>query len=258
MNLQQQILDEMKRKKVSAHVPLLKNMYSCSQPLVSSMQHTKNGITLMAYLPTSKKVAPAQVRREITPQKQEADTMMNNVDSELPAELRLLSYILLNQNCSLSQAERDCKLKINCANGYLSWYFKEGYLLKTAYKNINQISYSIKAAGMTVEQLFELRQNQKSLNDMASKNSTPINALPQNELDIFNFLISSNKDVINNAKLLPKEAETIKKPDYGDFKVAYTSNGTLLLFGLQYEAIELDHQKTELLNDFLNEAVNIE
>ena len=291
MTLQQQILDEMKRRKVTAQAPMpvcdilvnsdydvlflaeieleLEKMVTCRPPLLSRMQHTKNGITQMVYWPTgmhqiisysdpAKKVAATPVRREITPQKQESPTIMNNIDSQPSAEFDLLSYIWLNPNCSLSQAERGCGINVNCAKGYLSWYFTQGYLLKTPYKNTNQISYSIKAAGMTAAQLFELRQNQKSLNDMASKNSTPINALPQNELDIFNFLISSNKDVINNAKLLPKEAETIKKPDYGDFKVAYTSNGTLMLIGLQYAAIELNHEQVETLYDFMNTSVNIQ
>lgn len=302
MSLQHPILDEMKRKKVTAQAPIsadliwsmipfglniqsieneLQRMYTCHPRLVNRMQHTKNGMTQMVYWPTgmhqaisysdpAKKIAPTPVRREITSQKQKEDSMMNKLDSQSPAELSLLSYIWLNPNCSLSQAERECNVNVNCAKGYLSWYFTQGYLLRTAYKKINQISYSIKAAGMTASQLFELKQNQKVLDYVINKKPSPffsilnndqpapIETQPQNDLDIPTFLTSSNKDVVNDAALAPIQSETIKEPDYGDFKVAYSSNGTLMLFGLQYGLIELNHEQLETLYDFMNTSVNIQ
>ena len=59
------------------------------------------------------------------------------------------------------------------------------------------------------------------------------------------------------AEQLFKLRQNKKVFDNGDFKVAYSSNGTLLLFGLQYGLIELNHEQVEMLCEFMNTSVNI-
>ena len=121
MTLLQQILDEMKRRKVTAQAPItaielwanlddssylaseieleLEKMVTFRPPSLSRMQHTKNGVTQMVYWPTgmhqaisysdaTKKVAPTPMRRDTAPPKQEAATMITTAATDASASPR--------------------------------------------------------------------------------------------------------------------------------------------------------------------------
>lgn len=53
---------------------------------------------------------------------------------------------------------------------------------------------------------------------------------------------------------LRKKAEP-QEGEFGEFKVAYTSSGTLMLFGLQYLPVELSVEQTDLLIEYLDGQV---
>lgn len=52
-----------------------------------------------------------------------------------------------------------------------------------------------------------------------------------------------------------RKPEIAQENSYGDFKVAYTSSGTLMLFGLQYLPVELNVEQTDLLIEYLDGQV---
>lgn len=153
--------------------------------------------------------------------------------TEKPTTLKLLEHIEAHPNCPYSDFTD--KLKIEGASAYIGNHVKRGYVIK------NQVSprkfnYSL-IAGKTAAMIYN--GGAKNQYFRLAKPVAPIEAVADVPVAIADSEEEKNADIHIDAS--------------DDFKIALTTNKTLILFGLGWPPIELNQQQSLALADFINE-----
>lgn len=225
-------------------------MYESTPPPVNRALITKGGETYYTYWPTGVVTqfsygrlpdiipkAPAPRRDEVLPEfsditKEGLTTKMilsacfQHVKND---DLKIVEFIFDNPGCNGTQIHAMVKPKTIHSN--INWYVTRGHIEKS-YLNARLCTYKILGNWQSGRELYYFKKA-----ECHKKNTIKGKAL--------------------GAKLEVKILEKHKKSQQ-DFSAAYTSNGTLLLRGLPKGDVELDHEKTIKLYDFINASVNIE
>jgi hypothetical protein len=183
-----------------------------------------------------------------------SETQNMTFSAEKSIAWRMLEFIEANPDTTSGPLRS--AMGVSTVDGYLATYIKRGHLLK--YKDGDGFGYKFKLKpGMTAQQIFSAPRLSSSVEKLAaldSKNDTPAAAQIAKD-DIPAFLRKQTEPEPD--KQAETSAATTTQEPYGQFKAAYTSAGTLMLFGLSFQPIELSREKTTDLFEFLNQQLSL-
>ena len=250
---------------------ILSQMLEMNPPIITSIKEPINGEIVTLYwtiksqyqvtdmLNKQKPISNAmpKVATEIIKEEQKMTNYTNypNYLEIEPMELRLIAYIKNNPKCTIEALEKNTGSRENCAQSKIEKYILSNLIIKSRILNENnrkQIVFSVSPdyANFSAQEIYDekvkIYGNTKPRTKSPEVIDTPNSAL-----------IDSRKEEAVTIIGKAVEAAAIKtdkdlSTQYGSFKVAYTSDGTLLMFGISFQPIELNPQQTRLLNNYLN------
>ncbi len=257
---------------------------------INQCKHTKHNVTDDVYWPTGvcKIVAdygrngtPTPPRRDLSIKKQEptmpddqtsgqASKKFNETADNRPKALKVIAYIEEHPDCSFVEISKGTGVDFPLA--YIKTSIHRGKIIATKHPNF-KCTYKL-ADGCTAESIY-IKKGQKHV-----KEATPVAVREVFDIPAFlrkpadEFAVADSVDEklgdqytgpqkITAEEWIADEAEMQRTADekkisehninFDDFKIALTTNKTLMLFGIHYQPIELNHQQTRTLSDFLSE-----
>lgn len=196
----------------------------------------------------------------------------NTETAEKSKVLRILEYIEANPDSHGHEIRKAAGTGINL-NSYIPGYIKRGEVIKTSLHDFDstyRLADGLKAADIYKHGKRGPAGDKNSPQAGVATSQSESVAKPvalQNSPEAQAALISLGGDDQHDAQGSASTSESTAQPSYqgeinhelpySPFRVAYTSDGCLLIYGLQIQAIELNKdQKTELF-EFVGPQLNL-
>jgi len=204
---------------------------------------TLDGITQQVFwLPGSADVIPAF----ITPPPEN-----DNMIEEKSKALKILEF--LEQNPKSSAAVIMKATGVLSVDSYIPSYLQGGEVIKERPEGSTKFVWSLKP-GMSAQQIYDAHRKGRS--GRIKPAAQPLS----------NGIVKDVALKVSQENLLRQSSGTIQVQPlvavdpakcYGAFRAAYTSDGTLMLFGVAWQPIELSRDDTEALFDFIGPQLNL-
>jgi hypothetical protein len=177
-------------------------------------------------------------------------TMNEKPENTTPKALLILEFIEANPGCSSLEIAK--AVNVQSINAYIKFHIKRGnVLIELGHSRHNK--YSLKA-GMTAKDIYQGGARHKPVRSTDADLRTP-HADEQTKSTLNNVPTVDEKSLpIANAPVIDMDAIYKEKPAQpSQFRVAYTSDGCLIILGLQYVPIELDAAQTRELIAYVDD-----
>lgn len=168
---------------------------------------------------------------------------MEPADNQKPRSLVMLEYIQKHPGVE-GKVLRDVA-GTNTVDAYIIGYLKRGEVIKTGV-NAKKATYRLADGTVATDIYLPPSGNRGQHNKHSATGSSK---------DIANNKTPNGLDPIETIMASPfkssTEQETPASPIYGPFRMAYTNDDTLIIYGFRFEPIELTTKQTEQLRKFL-------
>lgn len=177
-------------------------------------------------------------------------TMTKPTENTTPKALLILEYIEANPGCSSLEIAK--AVGVQSVNAYIKFHIKRGNVL-IELGHSRQNKYSLKA-GMTAKDIYQGGARHKPVRSVDADLRTQHAHKPSKSTLNNVPTVDKKSSPITSLPAIDMDAVYKEKPAApSQFRVAYTSDGCLIIMGLQFMPIELDAAQTRELIAYVDD-----
>lgn len=173
-----------------------------------------------------------------------------NSTEQKPKALAILEFIEATPDCHVGDISN--ATKIDFPRSYIKTAIRDGMVVLDTSEQL-KTTFRL-APGMTAKSIYGSGRRKPAPKVIATRPQDKAMLATEAGKELVEKAAAALEEEYDIPAFLRKKAEP-QEGEFGEFKVAYTSSGTLMLFGLQYLPVELNVEQTDLLIEYLDGQV---